>query len=72
MSASKLADWYQYGDKKYKKLVENKSLYEDCIWSNYDWEMMSFEDRYCDDKDYIPNLVSDLQKRCNCSYHYGN
>ena len=66
ISASELAELYQYGE--YDEDNEKKWV-DECIYWEYDWEMMGEEDRYCDDKDYISNLICDLGKICNCPYH---
>ena len=83
LSASELANFLQYNDldEKIKSLklkhkiedrdieYQNRHLEEDCIFRNYDWNMMYEEDKYCDDKLYIGNLKNNLQKDCSCFNH---
>jgi hypothetical protein len=73
VSAEDLADMYQYGDPKcdefqYGRYYKDKWI-DDCIFWEYDWEMMAEEDRYCVDRNYITNLRRDLAKICMCPDH---
>lgn len=48
---------------------KNSVYHQECKYQNYNWDAMYDEDAYCTDKNYIPNLKSDLKKVCNCPNH---
>jgi len=47
----------------------NSHMHPDCHFREYDWDSMYEEDKYCDDRDYIPKLKKQLRDDCECPDH---